>query len=339
MSRAGARTWALVGIVGAMLVLVGAYGVTEYRASHRPGPSPRPESAMDAVCAVPHVIFRSTSPGNEFGLVAAVPVSAPDGPRAYTDVQCDMLGANADTVSCLRTVRGVATTYEAELYDASWHSLGSWPILGYPKRTRLTPDSSVVATTALLAGHCNDPATVATATMIRDVATGAEVNLEDYQLVVDGKPETPKDRNYWGVTFVDDDTFYVSAQSVSMGHTWVAKGSVKDRTMTPIYDGGMNPSLSPDGTTLGFMSQRKDDPTTWSLGVIDLATDQARVLGETRKVDDQVEWLDDHTILYNLPRDDQPAVTDVWAIDTAPGAQPRLYIPEAWSAQVLPATC
>ena len=51
--------------------------------------------------------------------------------------------------------------------------------------------------------------------------------------------------------------------------------------------------------------------------MLDLATGERTVLaGETHNVDDQIEWLDDDTILYGLPRDDEPGVTDVWSLDT-----------------------
>ena len=59
------------------------------------------------------------------------------------------------------------------------------------------------------------------------------------------------------------------------------------------------------------------------------------MLPATQGVDDQAEWLDDDTLLYGLPRADQPGTTDVWAVDTAADATPALLIPGAWSPAVV----
>lgn len=56
-------------------------------------------------------------------------------------------------------------------------------------------------------------------------------------------------------------------------------------------------------------------------------------------VDDQVEWLDDDTILYGLHVEGsegelvQPEF-DVWSLDIAPDAQPELLAPQADSPAV-----
>ena len=62
-----------------------------------------------------------------------------------------------------------------------------------------------------------------------------------------------------------------------------------------------NQSLSPDETRLAF-KERIQAPNEWRLAVLDLATLQAKLLNESRSVDDQVEWLDDTHILYAMPR-------------------------------------
>src|SRR6478736_1476150 len=58
-------------------------------------------------------------------------------------------------------------------------------------------------------------------------------NLEDFATTVDGRPLTETDRNFWGVTFVDE-TFFATAVSTSAGKTWLVKGSASERTMTSI---------------------------------------------------------------------------------------------------------
>jgi len=97
------------------------------------------------------------------------------------------------------------------------------------------------------------------------------------------------------------------------------------------------PSLSPDGARLAY---KVDDPgpgTHWSFAVLDLATGRETVLaGETRGVDDQAAWLDDDTLLYGVPRSDEPGVSDVWSLDVdRSDALPDLLVEQAWSPAVV----
>ena len=75
------------------------------------------------------------------------------------------------------------------------------------------------------------------------------------------------------------------------------------------------PSLSPDGTKVAY-KKRLGNPTPgiWRLAVLDLATGKETLTADPRSVDDQVEWLDDTSLLYGLPRTGADATTsDVWA--------------------------
>jgi hypothetical protein len=70
--------------------------------------------------------------------------------------------------------------------------------------------------------------------------------------------------------------------------------------------------------------------------VLDLRTGVQSVLrAETRSVDDQVVWLDGRTLLYGLPRDGEPGVSDVWSIAADGSSGPRLLIAQAWSPAVV----
>lgn len=336
MRRPPARVLALVAIVVVVVVGAGAYLLNAYRsstavptASHTAGPD------IASVTAGPYVAFRSTAPDDAYGSLAVVPLDDPSGPRTYTDVQCDRVAAVRGEAACLRTNAGVATTYEALLLGSDWSTTETWPLPGVPSRTRLSPDGRMVATTAFVTGHSYATTGFVTQTMIHDLSTGEAWDLEDFSLVVDGSTVAPVDRNLWGVTFVDDTTFYATAQSASMGHTWLVRGDIETTTVTAIHEGAC-PSLSPDGTRLAFKVQTSDSPVHWSIGVLDLATGEQQVLtGETRSFDDQIAWLDNSTVLYGLPRDGEPGVTDVWELATGDGATPRLFMPQAWSPQVV----
>ena len=97
------------------------------------------------------------------------------------------------------------------------------------------------------------------------------------------------------------------------------------------------PSISPDGTEVAYKKRSTTvaGQPVWAMAVLDLATGDETLLAETRGLDDQVEWLDDDTLLYGLPRADVPGTTDVWEVDTSADAVPAVLIPGAWSPAVV----
>ena len=62
--------------------------------------------------------------------------------------------------------------------------------------------------------------------------------------------------------------------------------------------GSSAPRLSPDGKQIVFKS-RIGTKTRWRLKVLDLATLKDHPVAEHRSIDDQVEWLDDDTLVYS----------------------------------------
>ena len=94
--------------------------------------------------------------------------------------------------------------------------------------------------------------------------------------------------------------------------------------------------MSPDGKTLVFKEMREDG--TFELVAVDVATNTKQKLGETRSVDEQVEWLDNDTILYAVHPEGmdtavQPAF-DIWKLAIADGSEPVLFLPNADSPAV-----
>ena len=59
-------------------------------------------------------------------------------------------------------------------------------------------------------------------------------------------------------------------------------------------------------------------------------------MAESRSVDDQVEWLDDATLMYGLPDPDSPAVSDTWTVPADGTGSPSLLTAGAWSAVLVP---
>lgn len=328
------RRWLALASIGAVVLLgAAAYGVNEYA-----GKQTTPASVVTTRThgpAGPRIVFRNTAAGAGYGLVAAVPLDDPTAPRALTDQACDRVYATQEYLSCLRIQRGVVTTFEADLFDDAGTKKASWPLPGIPSRTRISPDSRLVASTAFITGMTYATVGFSTQTVIRGTDGHDYGNLEDFTTVIDGTTLTSADRNVWGVTFAaDDNVFYATAASA--GHTWLVRGDVARRTLTSIHDGVECPSLSPDGTKIAFKKNVSSGPVShWAIAVLDLATGAETVLNETRSVDDQAEWLDDTTVLYGLPRTDAPGDSDVWSVPIGGGSAPTVFIPHAWSPSVV----
>lgn len=283
-----------------------------------------------------NLVFRNTALGDGYGRVAVVPLSAPAGPRALTPASCERVYATAANAVCLSADRGVLTTYRARLLDRSWAVRHDLPLAGIPSRTRLSGDGSLVATTSFVFGDSYaQPGRFSTRTVLsRD--TGEQVgDLERFTLLVDGAAVVAADRNLWGVTFADGDRFYATA--ASGGRTWLVQGSVSARRLTALAGDAECPALSPDGRRVAVKQRGDLPPGRWRLAVYELATGRRTVLAETRSVDDQVEWLDDRTVLYGLPRTggNGAATSDVWQVPADGSGRPTVLVPDAWSPAVL----
>lgn len=232
---------------------------------------------------------------------------------------------------CLRTQRGIATTFDAVTVDTTtWQQVTTWALPGIPSRTRVSDDGTLVGTTAFVTGHSYATVGFSTQTEIHRVDGTSLGNIEDWLVVVDGAPLTAVDRNLWGVTFVDDDTFYATAASQSAGKTWLVRGSIGDRTMIAQREGAECPAVSPDRTHVAYKKvvDSRGAQTVWALAVLDLASGTETLLPATEGLDDQPEWLDDDTLLYGLPRTDEPGTTDVWSVDVAADSTPAVLVPE-----------
>ncbi|WP_134765948.1 hypothetical protein [Nocardioides sp. 1609] len=338
---ARARAAVFVVVVAVVVVSVGSFVLTQ-AATHGErfsAPPDLPTTPLADVADGPRLVFRHTGVDDHYGLVAVVPLDDPGGPRAFTDVACDRVAASAGpapVVSCLRAERGLVPRFDQVLLDAAWGETEQHPLRGIPSRTRLSPDGSLVSSTSFVSGHSYLQAGFSTVTEIHEVGGESLGNLERFDLVVDGSTTTARDRNIWGVTFMDDDTFYATA--ATGGRTYLVRGDLGARTLTAVRENAECPSLSPGGGQVAYKvagaGGRPD--SHWTIGVLDLATGTERLLtGQRATIDDQVEWLDDDTLLYGLPRSDEAGVTDVWSLDVDPDAEPRLLVADAWSPAVV----
>jgi hypothetical protein len=340
MNSLRVRVAVLVSII--VLVIAGAGGYVLYtRSQQAQAQSQAPLVAvapdLSAITGAPHVVFRSTALGNGYGKVAVVALADPKGPRGFTPASCDRVYATGEESICLSSDRGITTTYKAQILGPQWTPTHDLPLTGLPSRARLSRDGQLTATTTFVYGDSYaSPGQFSTRTLVtRDDGTQV-ADLEQFTLTVDGKVITAADKNLWGVTFFDGDTFYATAASGQK--TWLVKGSLAGKSMASIREDVECPSLSPDKTRIAF-KKRGDLPRgQWRLSVYDLATGQVTELAETRSVDDQVEWLDDAHILYGLARNTSGggAVTsDVWMVPADGSGSAEVFVPEASSPAVV----
>jgi hypothetical protein len=324
----------LVVAVAAVVLLGGAaaYGVVAFAASRTPSPgatsSPLTEIAADTV------LFRQTGGGTGYGFVASVDLGDPGGARAVSDIPCDRIDADTATLVCLHSDLGLTTTFETQVLDDRLRVLDRRPLAGIPSRTRLSPDGERLATTSFVTGHSYAGSVFSTSTVIvgpGDVVSG---ELEDFDLMVDGTEVSAVDVNVWGVSFADDQRFFATASSGS--HRWLVLGDLVGRTLTAIRDRVECPSLSPDGSRIAFKQNRSDSvQPDWAIAVLDLDDGRVTTLPEPASIDDQLEWLDEHTLLYGRTRANAPGDTDVYAIRADGSSDPELFIAHAWSPAVV----
>jgi hypothetical protein len=283
----------------------------------------------------PRLVFRNTALGEDYGRVAVVPLRDAGGPRAITPATCDRVYANQTGGICLRANRGIVTTYTSQLLDPAFAHVRDLPLTGLPSRARLSPDGTLAATTTFVFGDAyTNPGQFSTRTLINRIDGSASFDLERFALIVDGKQITAADRNLWGVTFADDDTFFATAASGT--RTWLVRGNLSGAKLTSITGDVECPSLSPDRTRIAFKKHGNLAPGHWRLTVLDLASGHETTLAEPRSVDDQAEWLDDTHVVYGLPRDAKgSASSDIWVVPADGTGTPKVLVADAWSPAVI----
>jgi hypothetical protein len=279
-------------------------------------------------------VFRDTTEGDPYGRVALAAAAQPAGARARTEMRCDRVHIAAGVGMCLRAEPGIFPRYQASLFDDQFAVTSWFDLAGQPSRTQVSPDGTRAAYTVFVTGHSYAQGGFSTRTAIVDTVTGGELaELEQFRVRRDGEVFEHEDFNFWGVTFTDDPNRFYATLGTGGDHLLV-EGNVATREATVITEDLECPSLSPDGTRLAFKVRHTDAVglVTWSLAVLDLRTMERVDLTEFRNVDDQVEWLDDRTVMYGLDdRDSFSPRTEVWAVPADGSGEPRLLIDGAWS--------
>ncbi|RSM35524.1 hypothetical protein DMA12_44100 [Amycolatopsis balhimycina DSM 5908] len=280
----------------------------------------------------PRLLFRSTADADR-GHVATVSAVDPAGPRTVSPLSCARVYAAGGTGLCLRQ-DGDLTTYQLAQLDDRLTAKREIPLVGLPNRARVSASGRMLAWTVFVTGDSYNGGMFSTRAGILDTATGDLAGtLEDFAVTLDGKPYRAADLNFWGVTFTRDDRHFYATMSTA-GRRYLVAGDFAAHIVRTLRENVECPSLSPDGTRVAFKSAVDGDPARgWQLSVLDLAMSKVTPLAETRSVDDQPAWLDDHTIGYGVPRG--PGHADVWSVPADGSGPARLLIPEAESPAAL----
>ncbi len=331
LTRAHVRR--VTGLVGAAAVLLplgaGSVAVPDVRAAGE---------TASTLTKQPHIIFRDTTPGPAFGSLSLAALEAPEQERVSTGLSCERVSFSAGRGICLHsesTFLGLFKAYTALFLDDAFKPRGTaMKLEGKPSRTRVSADGKFGAFTVFVFGD-GYSADFSTRTLIVDMASGSRrADVEAFSSVRNGEPFAARDFNFWGVTFApDSDTFYASLRTA--GKTYLVRGALAARTFTVLRENVECPSLSPDGRRLAFKKFVGPDPGAWRIAILDVATMQERLVeGETRHVDDQMEWLDNERILYAVPRRTTSS-SDIWVAGVDGATAARVFLPLAESPIVI----
>ena len=322
------RVWAFGAVcVFAILLAVGYASVV---AGRRARPSGAAVRLLAGPPEKPYLVVSSTDPGDTWGRLVLVSAAAPDAGMFVTSLACQRTHMAGGRGTCLRQ-EPATSQYFLEIFDDTFTSRHRVPLTGVPSRTRVSPDGRWAAATVFEHGHSYAEAGFSTRTTLTDTATGTvHADLEKFEVERDGRPFKSPDFNFWGVTFApDSDTFYVTLSSG--GVNYLAVGQVSTRRARVLRTGVECPSRSPDGTHIAYKHRIGRD--AWQLRLLDLRAGTERDLSsETRGLDDQVDWLDDRHVIYQMVG---ATGANVWVLETTGTASPRLFVARAFSPSVI----
>ncbi len=314
----------------AVVCTLGAAGAV-ISAVARQTTTPAP-AAASAALARPYVVFRAIDPDAgqaHLGELTATPAAAPGRTRRASGRLCERLHASAAGGICIARTRSLLGAYEAQVLGSDGRVRHKIGLAGIPSRARVSADGRYGATTTFVTGHSYAVAgEFSTQTLLIDMRRGETIaDLETFTVSRAGRVVDAADVQFWGVTFArDSDRFY--ATLATAGETYLIAGRVSTRTARVIHENVECPSLSPDGTRIGYKKLVGTKGQTWRFHVLDLASGAETPLAETRSVDDQLEWLDDANLLYR-------AGDAIWSVRADGTGAPRRYLAHADSPSVV----
>ena len=317
-----------------MVALAVGYGVyAAHRHSAAVAASPKPTASL-SLTGAQKIMFVSTAVGAGYDHLAEVPAADPGAAPSITPTSCQRSYAAAQTLVCLQPGSSLSGSEYAQVYSTAGGALkqvDDVQLPGNPSRARVSADGKMVAWTVFVSGDSYNGPEFSTRTGILDLRNGGVTNsLETFTAYVDGAAYHAVDINYWGVTFSSDDNVFYATMG-SSGKTWLMRGDLKTKTLTSIVTNVECPSLSPDGTRIVFKKRVGTNlAAPWRLYVLDLATLKETPLADTRSIDDQAAWLNNDTVMYQVPQAHAGGF-DIWEVPADGSGTPKLIIPDGYS--------
>jgi hypothetical protein len=283
-----------------------------------------------------HVAFRHMAPGPDYGRLSFTSLEGRT-TRLTTLLPCNRVHFTARTGLCLTIARDPAG-FRGYLIDSALVVTNTLDLPGMPSRTRVSPDSRLVAYTVFVAGDSYLAEGLSTRTRLVDAASASTVgDLEAFTVTRDGRVIHAVDFNFWGVTFTRDANRFYATLGTG-GDTYLVEGDVATRALRVIARDVECPSLSPDETRIAFKKKfGRGFDAWWQPAVIDLATRDVRLLPEPRHIDDQIEWMDEGHVLYAVGHSISAALrrSDIWMLSTDGTSAPTLFLADAESPAVV----
>ena len=324
------RLFALLCIV-AVVAVVG-YTVYAMRRSARPRPAAAADTLLASPPPRPYLMVRSTAPDDTWRKLMLAPLDAPGGPAYPTSLVCERAYFSMSRGVCLVDEDGATTRHYAEIFDEHFARLHKLPLTGLPSRVRVSPNGRRAGITVFERGHSYAEAGFSTRTTIVDTIAGRDLgHLEQYAITRDGARFHAVDFNFWGVTFAQDSNkFFATLASGDV--KYLIEGDVDGRRGRVVRTGVECPSLSPDNTRIAY-KHRLPAEGRWQLRVYDLRTGAELALtGESRSVDDQVDWLDNERVMYHITGS---RGADIWVLRVDNREEPKMLRQYAYSPAVV----
>lgn len=278
----------------------------------------------------PFILFRSLAPGDDNGRMVIMSLS-PQATRVVAPLSCTRLHYAGGRGVCVATEsRENATAHVAYLFDRRLGPDTRIELPGIPIRVRVAPTGRVAAITTLTQDRDDDDRRVPNSIVV-DLASGALVaDLGDFTIDHEGALPIGDRIAVSGVAFERDGTRFF-ATLVTDSEPVLLAGSIAERRLTVLRRGVANEALSPDGRSLA-VKKPVAEGGRWQLAIIDLTTWTERDLPQgPTSVDDQVEWLDDHHVMYHGLDGDS---TSLWILPADGGSDPAVLLKHAYSGVV-----